>query len=55
MNDIRLTKRGKIVVAILAAVVAYLAVSAAFDAITPDNCKVSPQYMSKGCIDLIYK
>jgi hypothetical protein len=55
MDTVRLTRRGKIVVAILLALAGYLVASAALSAVTPDECKVSTEQMSRGCIALIYK
>lgn len=55
MSEITLTKRGKIVAGVLAAVAGYLLVSAAFAAVTPDECQVPTDQMTQGCIALIYK
>lgn len=46
----RLTRRGKIVVGILIA----LAVWWAFDATTPDECKVPVEQMSQFCLDVMF-
>lgn len=50
MNSIRLTTRGKIVLA--AAIVATF--WALLAATTPDECKVATEDMSRGCISLVY-
>lgn len=55
MNDIRLTRRGKVVVAILAGLGLYFVAAAALNSVTPDECKVPSDQMSQGCIALIYK
>jgi lysophospholipid acyltransferase (LPLAT)-like uncharacterized protein len=55
MREITLTKRGKIVAGVLAAIAGYLLVSAVLAAITPDECKVPTDQMNQGCIALIYK
>lgn len=55
MNDIRLTRRGKVVVAILAGLGLYFVAAAALGSVTPDECKVPTDQMSQGCIALIYK
>jgi hypothetical protein len=55
MNEIRLTTRGKVLLGITVALVAYVLASAALGAVTPDECKVSTDQMSQGCIALIYK
>jgi hypothetical protein len=55
MNNIRLTTRGKIVLAVLAVLAGYLVASAALGAVTPDECKVPNDQMTQGCIALIYK
>lgn len=55
MNDIRLTRRGKMVVAILAGLGLYFVAAAALNSVTPDECKVPSDQMSQGCIALIYK
>lgn len=55
MDTVRLTRRGKIVVALLVTIAGYLVASAAISAVTPDECKVPTEQMSQGCIALIYK
>jgi lysophospholipid acyltransferase (LPLAT)-like uncharacterized protein len=55
MNEIRLTTRGKVLLGIAVALVAYVLASAALGAVTPDECKVPTEQMSQGCIALIYK
>lgn len=50
MAKARLTRRGKIVVGILFAVVVYWA----YDITTPDQCKVPIEQMSEWCKDLRY-
>ena len=55
MNDIRLTRRGKIVVGVLIAAVAVATFWALMNLVTPDECKVPASEMSNGCIALIYE
>lgn len=50
MNAIRLTTRGKVVLAILA-IAGVLALMAS---VTPDECKVSSDNMSQACKSLLY-
>lgn len=54
MDTVRLTRRGKIVLGALLAVAIYLVASAAINAVTPDECKVPFEQMSRGCIALVY-
>lgn len=49
-----LTKRGRIALTIALVLLALLAVWAVDNAITPDECKVSPDQMSQGCLDLVF-
>lgn len=55
MNDVRLTRRGKVVVAILAGLGLYFVAAAALNAVTPEECKVPTSQMTQGCVSLIYK
>lgn len=50
MSDIRLTTRGKIVLAV-ALVATFWALVAV---VTPDECEVPADQMSRGCISLVY-
>ena len=50
MAKARLTRRGKIVLAIVFVVVVYWA----YDITTPDQCKVAIENMSQWCKDLRY-
>lgn len=54
MNGLRLTRRGKILLGILIAVVAYLVFAAALDAVTPAECKVPVESMSGACKRLVF-
>ena len=54
MNDIKLTRRGKAVVAVLAILAGYLLVSSVFNSVTPTECKVPTKELSQGCITLLY-
>lgn len=51
MNTIRLTTRGKIVLAVAIAATFWALITA----VTPDECKVSVENMSQGCISLVYE
>ena len=50
MNSIRLTTRGKIVLAVAIVATFWALISVT----TPDECKVSAEDMSRGCISLVY-
>ena len=54
MNDMKLTRRGKAVVAVIAILAGYLLVSAVFNSVTPTECKVPTKELSQGCITLLY-
>ncbi len=54
MSDIKLTRRGKAVIAVIAIVAGYLLVSAVFNSVTPTECKVPTKELSQGCITLLY-
>jgi hypothetical protein len=52
-----LTKRGRVALALaltLLALLALLALWAVDNAITPDECKTSPDTMSQACLDLVF-
>lgn len=55
MNDIRLTRRGKIVLGIVVAALSIITYSLLMDIVTPAECKVPFEQMSQGCIDTIYR
>jgi len=50
MENIRLTRRGKIVLGIVVAIIVYWL----YDITTPDQCKVAVENMSQWCKDLRY-
>jgi hypothetical protein len=50
MENARLTRRGKIVLGIVVAVIVYWL----YDITTPDQCKVAVENMSQWCKDLRY-
>lgn len=54
MNDMKLTRRGKAVVAVIAIVAGYLLASALLSSVTPTECKVPTKELSQGCITLLY-
>ena len=49
-----LTKRGRIALVLALILLALLAVWAVDNAITPDECKTSPDKMSQACLDLVF-
>lgn len=55
MNELVLTARGKMVVRIIITALVAAAVAFAYDATTPDECKVSVDKMSHACKQLIYE
>lgn len=55
MNELVLTARGKMVVRIIITALLAAAVAFAYDATTPDECKVSVDKMSHACKQLIYE
>jgi len=55
MNGVRFTRRGKIVVGVLIAMVTVATFWALINLVTPDECKVPASEMSSGCIALIYE
>lgn len=54
MNDIRLTRRGKIVVAIALAALAVAVYWLMLDTVTPEECKVDTASMSAACKALVF-
>ena len=55
MKDIRLTRRAKIITAIIITALALVTIWALLDLTTPAECKVSAAEMSEGCKILIYE
>jgi hypothetical protein len=55
MTNVRLTARGKFVVAVLVVLAVFTALSVSLNAVTPKECNVSVENMSQGCKSLIYK
>lgn len=55
MNDIRLTKRGKVVIGVVIAALALAVYGMLLDAVTPDECKVPTDQMSDWCVSMIYE
>lgn len=49
-----LTKRGRVALALALTMLALLALWAVDNAITPDECKTSPDTMSQACLDLVF-
>lgn len=55
MNDIRLTRRGRIALGIVIAALSIATYWMFMDIATPAECKVPFEQMSQGCIDTIYR
>lgn len=55
MQDIRLTRRGKIVFGIFLAALGLATYWMLLDIVTPAECKVPVDQMSNGCIMTIYE
>lgn len=55
MQDIRLTRRGKIVFGIFLATLGLATYWMLLDIVTPAECKVPMEQMSAGCIATIYE
>jgi hypothetical protein len=55
MNDIRLTRRGKIVFGIFIAALSLATYWMLLDIVTPAECKVAFEQMSEGCRATIYE
>ena len=53
-NLMTLTKRGRVALALALTLLALLALWAVDNAITPDECKTSPDTMSQACLDLVF-
>lgn len=55
MQDIRLTKRGKVVFGIFLAALGLATYWMLLDIVTPNECKVPRDQMSAGCVMTIYE
>lgn len=55
MQDIRLTRRGKIVFGTFIAALGLATYWMLLDIVTPDECKVPVDQMSNGCVMTIYE
>jgi len=55
MQDIRLTRRGKIVFGIFLATLGLATYWMLMDIVTPAECKVPVEQMSNGCMMVIYE
>lgn len=55
MQDIRLTKRGKVVFGIFLAVLGFATYWMLLDIVTPAECKVPMDQMSQGCLMTVYE